>query len=387
MVIRKPKPPTNVLFMPNASKKFAVTRFLKKVKETIAAHAMLAPGDAVLIGVSGGPDSMALLHGLRAVSDDYRLHLGIAHLNHGLRRKDADKDEKFVVSAAKKLNLPCYVKKRNVAAERRKTGGSLEEAARIARYDFLFETAEAEGFDRIAVGHQQDDNAELILLYLLRGSGPAGLSGTPPVRDKIIRPLIRTSRAEILDFLKSHTIGYVIDRSNADQRFTRNRIRHQLLPLLKKEYNPKASESLNRLGMILRSEEEWIDGYVRQMTNQITLTAKPGRLALSVNALAHLHPALQRRVIRRAILGVKGDLRRITCAHTASVIGLAENPLPGSRLDLPDRIRVLRQTDRILISREKQSLRSPALAGKPFGPPDFTYVVCRRSTFRKPAPA
>ncbi len=336
---------------------------------------MLKERDAVLVGVSGGPDSMALLYAMRDLSDVYRIRLGVAHLNHGLRQKDSDRDVEFVVCQAEKLNLPCYVEKKDIAAAHKKTGGSLEEAARTARYDFLFKTAATQGFDRIAVGHQQDDNAELILLYLLRGSGAAGLSGIPPVREKIIRPLIQTSRAEILDFLKINKIPYVIDRSNADQHFIRNRIRHQLLPLLKQRYNPKIVESLNRLGMILQADEDWIDDHAYTILDEITFEAGPDRRVLSRKELVRLPVGLQQRVIRKAIFQVKGNLRRISYAHTEMVKRLAENTATGLCIDLPDRIRVCRRADHLVITREKQSLRSLPHSEIVRVCPEFAYTI------------
>lgn len=320
---------------------------------------------------------MALLHALVALSDLMDLRLGVVHLNHCLRQKASDNDEEFVKSVAKKHGLPVFIKKKDILQERGKTGLSLEEAGREARYHFFNAVCRKMQFDKIAVGHHQDDNAELILLNLLRGSGPAGIGGIAPVRKNIIRPLIRAPHTEIIDYLKSQKIDYIIDQSNYDERFARNKIRHQLMPLLKNTYNPKMSETLNRLGTILQSEEEWINALVSPFFDQAVLNSDSQKMNLSISELLNFHMAAQRRVIRKAILEIKGNLRRITYSHIDSIIQLINKDFTAARLDLPDQIRILKQADLLIIQKETKNLRTAKPPAEDAKPAVFEYLVSR----------
>jgi tRNA(Ile)-lysidine synthase len=330
-------------------------RLLITVEKTILIHGMLKPKDSVLIGVSGGPDSVALLYILFELAPCFSLRLGVAHLNHCLRQNDSEKDAKFVDSLAATLDLPCYVQKREVRGYQRKNRLSLEEASRCVRYEFLDEVASTHQYNKIALGHHADDNAELVLMNLFRGTGTLGLSGIPPKRnERIIRPLIALSRADILDFLAQNNLKFIFDRSNADTRHLRNRVRHDLIPVLKTAYNPNISETLNRLSSIIRSEEEWIEEMVYPFFEKVVLRAKKNHIELSVPELIGYHKALQRRVIRMALAKSKGDLRRICLANIDSVIDLLVKKSSFGRIDLPAGMRIRRDQDSIHIFRRQR---------------------------------
>jgi tRNA(Ile)-lysidine synthase len=332
--------------------------FLQTVKDTISSYNMFQPNDSVLVGVSGGPDSIALLHVLLALAPIFPLKLGIAHLNHCLRKNESDRDEAFVASLAQTLGLPCYVKRENVVEYQCKHRLSLEEAGRHLRYSFFDEIVKKNRFNKIALGHHCDDNAELILMYLFRGTGPLGISGIPPVRDKrIVRPLIKSTRSEIIKFLAEKSLPYVSDQSNTDTRYLRNRIRHQLMPTLRKYYNPKIAESLHRLSSITRSEEEWIEGLINSMFENSVIALQKNKIILSVTKLTEVHTAAQKRIIRKAIVRVKGGLKRITLAHLDAVMDLLKSARRDGRLDLPDRIVIKREDELLSISKEKIALR------------------------------
>lgn len=335
-----------------------MNKLLQTVEKTIATYGMLKPKDSVVIGVSGGPDSVALLHVLFLIAPRFSLKLGVAHLNHCLRQNDSDKDAQFVEVLAKKYDLPYYTHKKDVRKYQIENKLSLEEAARRVRYSFLNNIANTMQYNKIAVGHHSDDNAELILMNLFRGSGTQGLSGIPPVRDnKIIRPLIKLNRSEIIDFLSQNKLEYVSDASNTDTKYFRNRVRHDLIPLLKTAYNPKISETLNRLSAIMRSEEEWIDDVVHSFYEKTVLDLKEDCIILSVSILNRYHPALQRRIIRMAIENIKGDLRRIRFVNINSVIGLLEKSSIYGKVDLPDRNRIQRDRDSLYVFKEKRMIR------------------------------
>ncbi|HJO62024.1 MAG TPA: tRNA lysidine(34) synthetase TilS [Desulfobacterales bacterium] len=338
-------------------------RLLHTVEKTIATYQMFQPGDAVLVGVSGGPDSVALLHALIILAPKFPLHIGIAHLNHSLRGKDSDHDAQFVKSLAKQLNLSIFQKKIDVRKCQDNNGGSLEEVARDLRNAFYHKVAEKKGFSTIALGHQADDNAELILLYICRGSGALGATGISPVREvsgkvkKIVRPLIRVGRSEIMGFLEQNRLPYVSDESNKDLTFLRNRIRHQLIPNLKSSYNPKIIDALNRFGLILSAEEEWAEVVIDSVFKKTILAKQDDLMILSAKRIAELHIAAQRRIIRKGIETVKGDLRRIQYSHIEAIVRLLKKGPMNGTLDLPDRIRILRGYERLLISKEKDDLR------------------------------
>jgi tRNA(Ile)-lysidine synthase len=333
-------------------------KLIKTVEGTIKAYSMIEPGDSVLVCVSGGPDSVALLHIILSLTQRFSLRVGVAHLNHSLRQKDSDDDAEFVASLARKFDLPCYIKKEDVGKYRHEKKLSLEEAARIVRYRFFESVSEKYMFNKIAIGHNADDNAELVLMHLLRGSGPLGISGIPPARNgKIIRPLIKLTKSELLEFLAVNELKFVLDKSNNDQRYLRNKIRHHLIPHLKSSYNRKIVETINRFASIIRSEDEWIDDLINPIFNKAVSTADNNSVALSISSINELHIAAQRRIIRKAIAEIKGNLRRITFSHIASVISLLNSGHAFGRIDLPDRIWIKRDGDTISFSREKGVLR------------------------------
>ncbi len=354
-------------------------RLLQRVRRTIAAHRMLTPGDAVLVGVSGGPDSVALVHLLRGLASGLRLRLGIIHLNHGLRGADSDSDADFVRSLAGELNLPFFKRKADVNSFRKTHGLSLEEASRRVRYAYFAEIAGANHYNRVALGHHGDDNAELVLMNLIRGSGPQGLSGIPPVREDLyIRPLIDLSREEIEGFLDEEKIYCVIDASNKDPRHRRNRIRHELIPSIRDAYNPDISGALSRLAAIMRDENAWIDGMAETAFRDCILAQEDDLLILSPARLASLETPLARRVLRKALLEIRHDLRRIRYVHIDAIydlIGNSPDDEPTEKeIHLPHRIHVQGTGNRIMIRRSPHSLREASASAGP-NIHDFNYLV------------
>ncbi|MDP4855810.1 MAG: tRNA lysidine(34) synthetase TilS [Desulfobacterales bacterium] len=350
-------------------------RVLDTVKRTIADYKMVFSGNALLVGVSGGPDSMALLHILQHLAPEYGLRLAVAHLNHGLR-KEADDEAEFVATASARLGLACHIKKEDVSRYRHRHRLSLEEAGRLMRYAFYDDVATRHHFDKIALGHQADDNAELVLMFLIRGSGPVGFAGIPPVRaDRIIRPLIRLSRRDILDYLKAVGLAYVTDRTNRDMRFMRNRIRGQLVPLLRRSYNPKISEALNRLADIQREEQAWIEEIADTLYRDVRLTGDAHRRHLSIAQLVRQPKAAQRRIIRKAIVDIKGDLRRISFAHVRAAVDLLSVDRQDGRLDLPDGIALERIGNTLRVSKKSGPARPKPGAVEEIYPATFCYGV------------
>lgn len=355
---------------------------IKAVATAIAREQMLAHGDRVLVGVSGGADSVALLHILHRLSTRLKLFVGVAHLNHALRGKEADRDAAFVQMLARRLDLPCFSATQDVGRERRQKGGSIEAAGRRARYRFYRHTAKAEGFAKIALGHHADDNAEVVLMNILRGAGPGGLAGIPPIREPgIVRPLIHTWRHEIMAFIKDEGLAYVVDASNRDKRFLRNRIRHALMPELSAAYNPRLVESLVRIASIARAEEHWLEEQTNRMLKAAILERQAQQLALSGPYLAGLQMAPARRVVRGALKILQDDLHGFTLQHIDSIIDLAlKGPENGER-HLPGRLRIRKAGTRLLLTREDRPLRSLPRHREAAHPPDFYYDIPCPPTF------
>ena len=356
-------------------------KILKTVEETVTDYSMFELEDSVLIGVSGGPDSVALLHILISLAPRFSIRLGIAHLNHGLRPMASDEEAEFVASLAGEVNLPCYVEKADVRKYQIEQKISLAEAARRVRYKFYDRVAQENGFNRIALGHHCEDNAELVLMNLLRGSGPTGLAGIPPVREeRIVRPLIRLKRSDIIDFLNNKGLKYVSDESNKEIKYLRNRIRHRLIPALKADYNPNIVKTLNRLASILRSEEEWTEKSVDSVFTTSIVNDSDDNLSLSVQRIGGIHIAARRRLIRKGIARVKGNLKSITLSHIESIIGLLKNGSARKSLDLPGRIRVRLEGDILRFTKERTPLRnSTSRSGNAVVPP-FEYEIAGHGT-------
>ncbi len=319
--------------------------FLQTIVKTVNVWRMVSPDESVLVGVSGGVDSVTLLAALHELTGQLGIRrLGVAHVNHGLRGKDADDEADFVVALAAEWRIPCYTKRVDAAGFAAGRGLCLEEAARQIRYNCLQAIAGRQGYDKIATGHHAGDNAELVLMNLLRGSGPAGLAGIPPIREKIVRPLIELSRADILDFAASRNLSFVEDQTNTDLRFLRNRVRHQLLPHLKQEYNPGILENLNRTARIFRDEEAWQQERLQALFEQACLKEAPEKVTLSASFLHRQPRAVQRRLFRKAVEKINRNLRKIAFEHVEAICLCLEKNSPF-HLDLPGPLQVRRQDE------------------------------------------
>jgi tRNA(Ile)-lysidine synthase len=294
---------------------------LSKVKETIQKYALLAPGEKVLIAFSGGPDSTALKLALLELRQEWDLDLTLAHFNHRLRRS-ADEDERFVRQAAANHSLPLVVGSEDVrlfAAENRL---NVEEAGRRLRYRFLRESARAGGKTKIATGHTLDDQAETFFMRLLRGSGLQGLSGIYPLVDGlIIRPLLRVERKDVEDYLRAKKAPYVFDRSNADRRFLRNRIRHELVPFFQKEFDPSIVSRIGKITSILQEDEAVLNRIAKAEAGK-AIQKRDGLLCLDWKSLSSLPLGMARRVAREYICLLRGDLRQISFDDIETLLGL-----------------------------------------------------------------
>jgi len=367
--------------MNNYSNNSGKIDLLQSVRKTLEAFNMIQPNDAVLAGVSGGPDSVALLQVLHSLAAEVPFTLAAAHVNHCLRGKDSDADAKFVLTLCNDMKIPCYTAEKNVFKYKEEHKLSLEEAARRVRYEFYYQTAKQNGFSKIALGHHRDDNAELILMHLFRGSGPLGLTGIPPVRNlkenaiKIIRPFIQVSKSQLIDFLNKTKTPYVNDASNTDTSILRNKVRNNLIPLLQTEYNPKIVETLNRLSEIIRCDEEWIEDIIESLFEKQVIHREAHRLSFPLSGFIQLPAAARRRIIRKAIIDIQGNIRKMNRNHIDRIIGFAEKGPACGSLDFPNRIRVCREENQLVIFQEKKPLRDIRPSGDRIRQDPFTYTI------------
>lgn len=306
---------------------------LDQVRQTLRRYQLVQEGDRVLVGVSGGPDSLALLHSLMRLQDEFGYSLHAAHLNHCLR-PEAAADAAYVCQLVRDWGLPITVASRDVEAYRSRHRLSLEAAAREVRYSFLEETATAVKATKIAVGHQADDQAETVLLNLLRGSGLTGLKAMVPHRGKLIRPLLFVSRAKVEDYCSEQGIISRVDATNTDQVYRRNKIRHLLIPLLAREFNPKIVNTLSRTAVILQEEEELLAGMAQDAFERLLLSQSKGCLVLDRQEWLALGQALQRRVLRQAatMLGIRINFEQVEEARKTISQGGAQTWPGGIQL-------------------------------------------------------
>ena len=286
---------------------------LHRVVKTVRARGLFEPGQHLLVAISGGPDSVALLLLLHRLVPRWRLRLTAVHFNYGLRGGESDDDQAFVMSLCESLRVPLHCVPLDVRTRPKRV--SLQAQAREVRYRVMAQLAEDLGVDRIAVGHTADDQAETILLWMLRGAGLTGLAGMPAERDgKIVRPLYEARRREILAFLDATGHSYRQDSSNTKLIYTRNRIRHEVLPVLSR-IAPTAIEALCRMGDLCREDEQYLAGQVDQVSVSLVQVGSDGGYTIHRQRLQAETPAMQRRVLREVFRRLH-PLRRVPSVAT-----------------------------------------------------------------------
>ncbi len=292
--------------------------------------------DRLSVAVSGGPDSTALLFLLESVKDELGIKLVACHLNHQLRGEESDKDEQFVKELAESLSIPFRAASANLPEYRAQNGGSTQSAARELRYQFFDSLIKSRFADKIAIGHTKDDSAETLLINFLRGTGLSGLTGIPSIREeKIIRPLIEVSKKEILAYLNENKIVFRTDSSNSSDKYLRNQIRNNLLPLLEREYNPALKDSLCRTSVVLSDIDDFISGLGDEALAEVLVSAKKEEVVVDSAKLKSYPKALQREVLRKIVAKVRGSFAaRISFDRTEDLGQLLRGERSGE-LDLP----------------------------------------------------
>lgn len=300
----------------------------------------LPRGSRVLCALSGGADSVCLLHWLARQED---LTVCAAHFNHQLRGEEADGDEAFVRALCERWNIPLTVGRGDVKTFARTEKRSVEEAGRVLRYQFLRQTAQAEGCDLIATAHNTDDNAETMLLSLLRGTGLTGLTGIPPRRGNLIRPLLGTTRQEILSYLDRHDLPHREDSSNSDETYARNKLRAQVMPVLR-QLNGRAVEHMANTAAQLTEIDRYLDETARGLL--APAEESPGQVSLPVEALSQAPGVLRPRMIFQLLDRLGVGRRDIRSVHLEAVLALS----PGGGLDLPHGLIARREYDTLVLT-------------------------------------
>jgi len=325
---------------------------LEQVKTTIRKYNMFVPGDRVLVGVSGGPDSVALIHLLDSMSQKLQIELFIAHLDHSFRGRESAEDAEFVRCLADQLQITAVIRREDIASYALENKLSAQAAAREVRYLFFADTARELKCSKLATGHNANDQAETILLHFLRGSGLSGLGGIPPVRDGwVCRPLIEVSRTQIEEYCRDKSLVTRLDQSNLKNIYTRNKLRLELIPILEKEYNSNLIETLVRTGEIMRDEENYLEDLIRVQWDDVCLTQEPERIVFSLDKFLSLPALFQRRLARRAWALLAGTNHNLGFVHLTAAVDVLRNSQSGSGVDLPLGIRLSKSYREFTFSR------------------------------------
>ncbi|MFQ6016446.1 MAG: tRNA lysidine(34) synthetase TilS [Anaerolineae bacterium] len=344
----------------------------QKVLQTAAKYELFSAGETIVVGVSGGPDSLCLLHLLRELREELRIELHVGHLNHQLRGEEAEADATFVAQLAEEWGLSATVEARDVSAYARKHKLAIEEAARRVRYQFLAEIAERVGAKKVAVGHNADDQTETVLMHFLRGAGLAGLRGMRPLSPypypgiirapgllSLLRPLLEVPRLEIEAYCRQHKLRPRFDRSNLDTTYFRNRLRHELIPILE-TYNPNIREVIRRAARVIADDY----AYLRQQGDRawkVVAQQDEQTITFDLEKWLALPLSLQRQLLRRAIRHLRQDLRDIDWIHVENALEVAQQKTTGSRATLPKGLFLFKGYDKLVVGQQMPEPDSPLL--------------------------
>lgn len=322
----------------------------QKVLETIQTHNLIQKGDKIVIGVSGGPDSMCLLNCLFCLKEVLDIELVVAHVNHMLR-DEAEEETRYVQQFCEKLEVPCFTKYANITKMSQEQKLGTEEMGRKVRYEFFEEVAQKTNSNKIATAHNSNDNAETVLMNLLRGSGISGLKGIEIKVKQYIRPILECDRTEIEDYCKEKDLNPRIDKTNLENDYTRNKIRNQLIPYLQKEFNPNVMQGINRLSELAKEEEE----YFKQIVNQTYETLKIGEnekeIILDLQKFNRLSKVIKEKTLLYTINKVIGTTQGIGKVHIEDCIKLCANNIGNKYLTPNKNVKIFVKQGNIFVKK------------------------------------
>lgn len=317
---------------------------LNKILNTINKYNLIKKGDKIVIGVSGGPDSMCLLDSLYCLKEKLGIEIFVAHINHMIR-EEADEETEYVKEYCKNKNIKCYVKKADVEKLAKEQKLGTEEMGRKIRYEFFNEVAQKENANKIATAHTANDNAETLLMNIIRGCGTSGLKGIEPIRDnKFIRPIIDCTRSEIEKYCEENKLEPKIDKTNKENIYTRNKIRNLLIPYIENEFNPNIIESLNRLSKLALADNEYMQNEVENQYNEVKIEEYLGNkkldgkneIILNLKKFNKNHLVIKSRLVLYTINKVLGTAQGIEKIHIEDIIKLCDKNI-GNKFLIPNK--------------------------------------------------
>ncbi|BBF44781.1 tRNA(Ile)-lysidine synthetase [Lachnospiraceae bacterium KM106-2] len=325
---------------------------IEKIIKYMESYEMIRSGDGVILGVSGGADSVCLFHVMLKLRKRYHLKLYVVHVNHGIRLEDGLADQKYVEHLCEQHEIPCKVYSFDVKKYAKQNGLSEEEAGRKLRYQSFYQELKKWEADKIAVAHNMDDQAETVLFHMFRGSGMKGLAGIMPMRDQIIRPLLRISRQEIENYLNERQIPFQTDVTNMTDAYARNKIRLRIMPYVKEQINAQAISNIVRTSTMVSEVEGYLERVTQEAFDRIVVVEK-GQYSFDVEAITKEDIVVQKRVIRQIIGLVAGKLKDIEEKHVLDVLSLLAKSV-GKQIDLPYGICARRKYKQIIIEKRKE---------------------------------
>ena len=322
-------------------------KFLKTVKE----NNLIKKGDKIVVGVSGGPDSIALLHCLNKFKNMLDYKIVCAHINH-LIREDSTEDEKFVENACEKMQIPFYKKREDILKLSKRLKRGTEETGRMVRYEFFDEVLEKEKANKIAIAHNKNDNAETMLLNLIRGAGLKGLEGIQAIEyEKYIRPFINISREEIENYCKKNKLNPRIDSTNKENIYNRNIIRNEILPLIKK-INPNIEEALSRTSKIIKEENLFIEENTKNVFDSLAAISV-GKISFDIKEFNKLSNTIKQNLVLLTIKNLLGDTKNIEKVNIDDVIKLAQKNVGNKYIKINKKIKIYTKNKKIYFSNVK----------------------------------
>lgn len=328
-----------------------MTRMKNKVIDTIKKYNLIEPEDKIVLGVSGGPDSISMLNILNEIKEELNFEIYVAHINHMIR-EEAEDDEKYVQKYCEKNNIQFFSQRIDVkqVANNMKTG--TEEAGRKIRYDFFEEVMQNVGANKIAIAHNKNDKIETIIMNLLRGSGASGLKGIEPIRDnKYIRPLIECERQEIEQYCEENNLNPRIDKTNFENDYTRNKIRNIIIPYIKKEFNPNIIETINRLSQVATEESDYIDRQTIKIYQNLLIESTQNQIVLKLKEFNEQEKVIKSRIILLATKQLMGSTQGIEKIHIEDIIKLCSNNIGNKFLTPNKNIKFLIKDKKLYVRR------------------------------------
>ncbi|HIE4351308.1 TPA: tRNA lysidine(34) synthetase TilS [Clostridioides difficile] len=325
-----------------------------KVLSTINKHNLIQKGDKIVLGLSGGPDSVCLLHVLNRLKKDFNIEIYAAHLNHQIRGIEAQKDALYVSKLCEDMGIIFFVKSINVPKYCENDGLSLEEGARKLRYEMFYEIKDKIKANKIAIGHNLNDQAETVMMRIMRGTGLKGLKGIDYIRDNcIIRPILDVERNEIEEYCEAYNLNPRIDKTNLENIYTRNKIRLDLLPYMKDNFNSNVIESIVRMSNSLKSDNDYIEKEAEAKFREVSNIKEKGFVEINLDDFVCLHDAIKVRVLRNSIKHILGDTNFVDQRHIEDIMSLEDNSKVNKMLTLPRNIFVYRKKDSIILTNEE----------------------------------